>query len=83
MECSNGAVETAFHIQVEGKPGPGRPKMTWKQLREGLQRVKACADPDEMAQNEPSHQDLHYLPLCFSIYTKPTIFNNGLVQMQR
>ena len=25
---------TAFHIQVEGKPGPGRPKMAWKQLAE-------------------------------------------------
>ena len=34
MECSNGAVKTAFHIQVEGKRGPGRPKMTWKQLTE-------------------------------------------------
>ena len=30
----NGAVKTAFHIQVEGKCGPGRPKMTWKQLTE-------------------------------------------------
>ena len=26
------AVKTAFYIQVEGKRGPGRPKMTWKQL---------------------------------------------------
>ena len=34
VECSNGAVKTAFHIQVEGKHGPGRPKMTWKQLTE-------------------------------------------------
>ena len=25
---SNGAVKTAFHIQVEGKRGPGRPKKT-------------------------------------------------------
>ena len=25
---------TASHIQVEGKCGPGRPKMTWKQLTE-------------------------------------------------
>ena len=32
MECSNGAVKTAFHIQVEGKRGPGRPQMTWLQL---------------------------------------------------
>ena len=34
VECSNGAVKTAFHIQVEGKRGPGRPKITWKQLTE-------------------------------------------------
>ena len=34
MECSNGAVKTAFYIQVDGKRGPGRPKMTWKQLTE-------------------------------------------------
>ena len=33
-ECSNGAVKTAFDIQVNGKRGPGRPKMTWKQLTE-------------------------------------------------
>ena len=34
VECSSDAVKTAFHIQVEGKRGPGRPKMTWKQLTE-------------------------------------------------
>ena len=34
IECSNGAVKTAFDIQVDGKCGPGRPKMTWKQLTE-------------------------------------------------
>ena len=27
-------VKTAFDIQVNGKRGPGRPKMTWKQLTE-------------------------------------------------
>ena len=31
---SNGAVKTAFDIQVDGKRGSGRPKMTWKQLTE-------------------------------------------------
>ena len=31
---SNGAVKTAFDIQVDGKHGPGRPKITWKQLTE-------------------------------------------------
>ena len=34
VEHSNDAVKTAFHIQVDGKHGPGRPKTTWKQLTE-------------------------------------------------
>ena len=34
VERSNSAVKTAFDIQVNGKRGPGRPKMTWKQLTE-------------------------------------------------
>ena len=34
VECSNGTVKTAFDIQIVGKHGPGRPKMTWKQLTE-------------------------------------------------
>ena len=32
MERSHGAVKTAFDIQIVGKRGPGKPKMTWKQL---------------------------------------------------
>ena len=38
VERSNGAVETAFNIQVNGKRGPGRPKMTWKRLTERARR---------------------------------------------
>ena len=34
VERSNGAVKTAFNIQVDGKRGPLRPKMTWNQLTE-------------------------------------------------
>ena len=34
VERSNGAVKTAFDIQVDGKRGPGRPKMTWERLTE-------------------------------------------------
>ena len=34
VERSNGAVKTAFDKQVDGKCGPGRSKMTWKQLTE-------------------------------------------------
>ena len=41
LERSNGAVRSACDIQVDGKGGPGRPNMTWKQLREGSQRVEA------------------------------------------
>ena len=33
VERSNGAVNTVFDIQVDGS-GPGKPKMTWKQLTE-------------------------------------------------
>ena len=39
VERSNGAVKTAFDIQVNRKRGPGRPKMTWKQLTERDRRV--------------------------------------------
>ena len=34
MERSNRAVKTAFDIQIDGKRGPGRPKMTWRQMTE-------------------------------------------------
>ena len=34
MERSIGAVKTAFDIQIVGKHGSGRPKITWKQLTE-------------------------------------------------
>ena len=34
VERSNCAVKTAFDIHVNGKRGPERPKMTWKQLTE-------------------------------------------------
>ena len=34
MERSKSAVKTAFDIHVDGKHGPGKPKMTWKQLTE-------------------------------------------------
>ena len=34
VERFNGAVKTPFDIQANGKRGPARPKMTWKQLTE-------------------------------------------------
>ena len=49
VEHSNGAVKTAFDIQADGKHGPGRPKMTWKQLTErGCREWKLSAiDPHD------------------------------------
>ena len=41
VECSNGAVKTAFDIQVDGKHGPSRPKDMEAADREGLQRMEA------------------------------------------
>ena len=41
------------------------------------------ADPDEMAHNKPSHQDLHCLPFCFRVLTETPIPNNGYVQILR
>ena len=40
VERSNGVVRTAFDLQVDGKHGPGRPKMTWKQLTDRDYREK-------------------------------------------
>ena len=47
VECSNGAVKTAFDIQIVGKHGPGRPKMTWKKLteRDNRQWKLSAIDP--------------------------------------
>ena len=51
VERSNGAVKTAFDIQVNGKCGPGRPKMTWKQLTERdraiLKILSVCCAPTD------------------------------------
>ena len=46
---------TAFHIQVDGKRGPGRPKMTWKQLKERDRREwRACSHDVDVA-SVPAH----------------------------
>ena len=34
MELSSGAVRTTCDIQIDGRRGAGRPKLTWKKLRE-------------------------------------------------
>ena len=34
VECSSGAVRTACDIQIDGRRGAGRPKLTWKKLTE-------------------------------------------------
>ena len=49
VERSNGAVKTTFDIQVAGKRGPGRPKMTWRQLtdRDCKERKLSAIDPHD------------------------------------
>ena len=34
VERSRGAIRTACDIQIDGRRGPGRPKLTWKKLSE-------------------------------------------------
>ena len=34
MERSSGAIRTACDIQIDGRPGAGRPKLKWKKLTE-------------------------------------------------
>ena len=34
MECSSGAIRTAYDIQIDGRWVAGRPKLTWKKLTE-------------------------------------------------
>ena len=34
VERSSGAIRTACDIQIDGRPGAGRPKLTWKKLTE-------------------------------------------------
>ena len=58
VERSNGAVKTAFHMQVEGKRGPGRPKMTWKQLTERDCMIEICGD---LVRDLPCVQQASYL----------------------
>ena len=48
VEHSSGAIKTACDIQIDGKCGPGWPKMSWKTLSEkdrcewNLNEVDAC-----------------------------------------
>ena len=32
VERSSGAIRTACDIQIDGRRGPGRPKLTWERL---------------------------------------------------
>ena len=52
-------------------------------LQTNTETYANSADPDETARNEPSHQDLHCLPFCFSVYTETPLFNEGPAQIQR
>ena len=69
VEYSNDAVKTAFDIQVDGKHGPGRPKMTSKQLteRDCGERKLSAIDPHDRSQlpgRGPADMDVAPAPAC-------------------
>ena len=49
MEPSCGAIRTAFDIQIVGRRGAGRPKLTWKKLtrRDCREWKLMTVDPQE------------------------------------
>ena len=49
MERSSGAVITVCDIQIDGRRGAGRPKLTWKKLTEKdcRERKLTTVDPQE------------------------------------
>ena len=71
VERSNGAVKTAFHIQVEGKHGPGRHKMTWKQLTE-----KDCREWKRSAIN-PHDRNMWRSGVICHACSKPAIWKEA------
>ena len=54
MERSSGAVKSAYDIQVDDRQGPGRPKMTWKNLTEKgrLEWKLTTVNPPERASGD-------------------------------
>ena len=85
VERSNGAVKTAFDIQVDGKPGPGRPKMTWKQLTEKDCRERKIWYEICHACSKPAiWKGAHWCGCCpwicmfFPLYSRP-LFQNFLI----
>ena len=59
---------SAFDIQIVGKRGPGRPKMTWKQLTE-----RDCREW-KVSANGPSI----WCEICHSVrYSKPVTWKRG------
>ena len=49
VERSSGAIRTACDIQIDGRRGPGRPKLTWKKLteRDRCEWKLTTVDPQE------------------------------------
>ena len=69
VERSNGAVKTAFDIQVNGKRGPGRPKMTWKQLTERDRREwkLSAIDPHDRDTWRSGVRSAMYIASCHAV----------------
>ena len=57
--------------------------LTVPSLQTNTDTFANSVDPDEMARNKWSHQDLHGPPFCSWFLTETPICNNGCVQTQR
>ena len=44
---SSGAIRTAYNMQIDGKRGAGRPKQTWKKLKDCREWKLTTVDPQE------------------------------------
>ena len=51
LERSSGAIRTAYDMQVNGRSGPGRPKMTWKAVIERDRKEWTVSETDPCDRN--------------------------------
>ena len=47
VECSSDAIRTACNVQIDGRQGAGKPKLTWKKLTEKDCRELMTVYPQE------------------------------------
>ena len=76
MERSSGAVRTACDIQIDGKQGAGRPKLTWKKLTEkDCHELKlTTVDPQERSTWRSSVRSAMHAPIASYLEGDPLMW---------